>query len=403
MIYNLPKSLLEAAKNHLHAHLLLEGKIDDLKKQNPHMSNEIDAYSALDTTPTKKFVPWLVSQHKKGNVTPTEPSIKETLEGFEKYKNKHGIKDHSGMSYGDVKNSVQIHLGTSSTKKEQEQKENEEGLEEIPQVKVFHVKTKKSAQNVYGGGHELGGNHTNWCVSARGNDNMFGNYGDLYTIHVPNDPSSPYAYHPAVNSVTDRFNNNDDKSKMFELPIEDAIRRNPALHYPIHQVRKINQKKSEIFNSNTEKLKNMNTSSTDITDIYHHAFKNEYRNHIYETILHPNVTSEVLDHAAKHLDYDPLLTSEIALHNKTKPSTLNAMLDNPDARIRREAIAGGTGHIPNLKKALNDTDSQVVDFALSHPKMDKEYALTHFQKNHINMNDEVKNTYKAHFEKWGNK
>ena len=46
---------------------LLEGKIDDLKTQNPSLHHEIDQYSAADPTSTKKFVPWLVSQHKKGN------------------------------------------------------------------------------------------------------------------------------------------------------------------------------------------------------------------------------------------------------------------------------------------------------------------------------------------------
>ena len=57
-------------KEYLAEMFLLEGKIDDLKTQNPGLHREIDQYSAADPTSTKKFVPWLVSQHKKGNVTP---------------------------------------------------------------------------------------------------------------------------------------------------------------------------------------------------------------------------------------------------------------------------------------------------------------------------------------------
>ena len=58
---------------------LLEGKIDDLKVQNPSLHREIDQYTAADPSPTKKFVPWLVSQHKKGNITPDHPDLSAGL------------------------------------------------------------------------------------------------------------------------------------------------------------------------------------------------------------------------------------------------------------------------------------------------------------------------------------
>ena len=45
-------------KEYLAEMFLLEGKIDDLKVQNPSLHHEIDAYAAADPTSTKKFVPW---------------------------------------------------------------------------------------------------------------------------------------------------------------------------------------------------------------------------------------------------------------------------------------------------------------------------------------------------------
>ena len=74
---------------------LLEGKIDDLKVQNPRLHKEIDQYTAADPSPTKKFVPWLVSQHKKGNVTPDHPDLHQVLGNYDKYKNIHSIKARS--------------------------------------------------------------------------------------------------------------------------------------------------------------------------------------------------------------------------------------------------------------------------------------------------------------------
>ena len=77
---------------------LLEGKIDDLKVQNPSLHREIDAYADADLSPTKKFVPWLVSQHKKGNVTPDHPDLHQILGNYDRYRNIHGIKDHASKN-----------------------------------------------------------------------------------------------------------------------------------------------------------------------------------------------------------------------------------------------------------------------------------------------------------------
>ena len=44
-------------KEYLTEMFLLEGKIDDLKAQNPNLHRVIDAYAVADPTSTKKFVP----------------------------------------------------------------------------------------------------------------------------------------------------------------------------------------------------------------------------------------------------------------------------------------------------------------------------------------------------------
>jgi hypothetical protein len=77
MIFSLPNSLIESALS-----ILIESKIDDLKNSNPSISNHIDAYADMDTSPTKKFVPWLVSQHKKGNVTSNNSNVAHVIRNY---------------------------------------------------------------------------------------------------------------------------------------------------------------------------------------------------------------------------------------------------------------------------------------------------------------------------------
>ena len=52
---------------------LIEGKVDDLAAQNPDIP--VRDYAAKDPTPTKKFLVWLVKQHKLKNVIPNDPDL----------------------------------------------------------------------------------------------------------------------------------------------------------------------------------------------------------------------------------------------------------------------------------------------------------------------------------------
>ena len=204
MIFSLPNSLIESALS-----ILIESKIDDLKNSNPSISNHIDAYADMDTSPTKKFVPWLVSQHKKGNVTSNNSNVSHVIRNFDKYKNLHKIQDHSSMNYQDVEDKVLPLIGGPSTRKEIEKQQSVEGTENIfdsNNIKAFAIKTKSASQNLYGGGTERGGEvggarGTAWCVSARSEDCLFGRYGPMYTIHNKDDDFAPYAVHPIKNMI----------------------------------------------------------------------------------------------------------------------------------------------------------------------------------------------------------
>lgn len=389
MITTLPQSLIEAAKQHL-----LENKVDDLKAQNPHISHEIDLYSSIDKTTTKKFLPWLVSQHKKGNVTPHDPSITQTIEGFEKYKNKHGVKDHSGLSYQDLKSAVEPHIGSASTKKEQTQKENDEGVLEIPSTKIYHIKTKKAAQNIYGGGHELGGNHTNWCVSARGDENMFGHYGDLYTIHVPDDPKSPYAYHPFEDHVTDRHNDPDDKNSMHEMPSNEAVKINPALHDSISRIKNLTNNDANVYKANKEKVQDDTTSSKELSDIYHYAHKNNYTTLINHITEHPNTSADILHHAATTLPDEFERTSNISSHNNLSDHTINKMLDHPEESVRFSYITHPNASKETLIKALGDNSRDVVRSALRHDNLPYEDAMSYFNINSEKMSPNTQDVFR---------
>ena len=227
---------------------LLESRVDQLKQQNPHLADSIEQYSNIDPTPTKKFVPWLVSQHKKGNVTPDDPDVSNVIQNFDRYKRQHGITDHSARSYGEVRNAVLPHIGSAATKKEQKKQEELAGTEKLHDandIKAFHIKTKEASQNLYGGGEARGGEEggargTTWCVSARSDACLFNKvYGPMYTIHNPNDSRAPYAVHPQEDKITSRFNDGD-------KPIKDVLKNKPELKPAVDKIQKhYEEQKSE--------------------------------------------------------------------------------------------------------------------------------------------------------------
>ena len=168
-------------KEYLAEMFLLEGKIDDLKVQNPGLHREIDQYSSADPTSTKKFVPWLVSQHKKGNVTPDHPDLHQVLGNYDRYKNIHGIKDHSSKTFQEVHSTIMSLIDTGSTKAEIADRGHVK-IHDSGDVQAYHVANKQASQKYYGGGPKSGPTNTTWCVSARGEECRYEKspYGKLY-------------------------------------------------------------------------------------------------------------------------------------------------------------------------------------------------------------------------------
>lgn len=344
--------------------LLIEGRIDDLKSQNPHLVKEIDSYANSDPTPQKKFVPWLVSQHKKGNVTPNDPSLNQTLSGFETYKSRHGIRDHSSKSYQEIKDAVQPFLGTAATNKEQKQKQIHEGIDQIysspdNKIQVFHVKTKEASQHVYGGGKELGGLHTDWCVSARSKSNRFGKeHGSMYTIHVNGDKKSPYAVHPRDNTITDRDNSGD-------VNIDDFLKNNKYFTANIDAIKQHYKNNMPI----EDKIASGDDRVTD--DDLSNALDDSDDEYRLEAISHKNIKPIHIDKALTDTYY--MVRTFAAQNPNATISHLFTAMGDSHPLVRAAAMNNPNAIGWHIDLGLNDKDSNVVRNAASHPNATESY------------------------------
>ena len=378
--------------------LLIEGRIDDLKTQNPHLVNEIDSYANQDPTPQKKFVPWLVSQHKKGNVTPDDPSLSETLSGFETYKSKHGIRDHSSKSYQEIRDAVSPHLGTAATNKELKKQQIHEGIDQIysssdNKIQAFHVKTKEASQHVYGGGKHLGGLHTDWCVAARSDDCLFGDYGTMYTIHAKDDPKSPYAVHPDQDThgiITTRDNNPD------EYPIDEGLKKFPHLKDAIDKIKAehpnilLNELKKRDVNYNTLQIAALHPNP----EVAIAALNHPYFDDIDNSALHPNpkvalaalnhhkATYQTVYNAAKHPDPNVAITA--LNHPRADKQTYFKAAEHPNTKVLRALLNMRLSNGAGVYVAIRHPDPDIAMMGLKHPYASKyniESGLNHPDKN----------------------
>ncbi len=217
MIRNIPKSLIEAAQEHIQIQLyesimLVENRVQFLKDKNPEIDTSHDHFAQhknssdiidhfatnADPTPNKSHTQWILGQYKKKNIRQEDAGkINGVLSHFEKYKSKLDKKDiNQYKSVDEVDSAVIPHIGSAVTKKEKSEEaatkgrtlihSNEEGL------KVYRLEPtpegKKASQDIYGGGFELGGTHTNWCTAGRSENCRFDEYNKhdtLFTIHTP--------------------------------------------------------------------------------------------------------------------------------------------------------------------------------------------------------------------------
>ena len=358
-------------KEYLAEMFLLEGKIDDLKVQNPNLHREIDRYAAADPTSTKKFVPWLVSQHKRGNVTPDHPDLHQVLGNYDKYKNIHGIKDHTSKTFQEVHSTIMPLIGSGSTKAEIADQGHVK-IHDSGDIQAYHVANKEASQKFYGGGPAAGPTNTRWCVSARSEDCLYEKspYGKLYTIHVKGDPDSPYAVHPGhknteTGSITNRHNDGDND-------IDTELRDNPKiarLKPAIDAIRK-----------HYDPLAHRLVNAHDLTP---HEIDKAMNNKKYQKLLlqnpHSHIAMAALNHreanygttwsAARHPD--PQVALAALNHPKADKFTTQWAAKYQDPQVALAALNHREADYGTTWSAARHPDPQVALAALNHPKADK--------------------------------
>ena len=368
-------------KEYLAEMFLLEGKIDDLKTQNPSLHREIDQYSAADPTSTKKFVPWLVSQHKRGNVTPDHPDLHRVLGNYDRYKNIHGIKDHASKTFQEVYSTIMPLIGSGSTKAEIAGRGHVK-IHDSGDIQAYHVANKEASQKFYGGGPEAGPTNTRWCVSARSEDCLYEKspYGKLYTIHVKGDPDSPYAVHPGnkrqqSGSITNRHNNGDNEidtqlktnPKIARLkPAIDAIRK----HYDPLTFRLANDHDL----TKTEINKAMNSPK-----YQSHLFQNPHSHIIMAALNHPKADAGTTWEAARN--HDPQVAMAALNHPNANYVTTRYAAQHHDPQVAMAALNHPKADIKTTLRAAQHHDPQVAMAALNHPEAD-DMTTWHAAKHH---------------------
>ena len=358
-------------KEYLAEMFLLEGKIDDLKAQNPSLHHEIDAYAAADPTSTKKFVPWLVSQHKKGNVTPDHPDLHHVLGNYDRYKNIHGIKDHASKTFQEVHSTIMPLIGTGSTKAEIADQGHVK-IHDSGDIQAYHVANKKASQKFYGGGPEAGPTNTTWCVSARSEKCLYEKspYRKLYTIHVKGDPDSPYAVHPGhenkiSGSITNRHNDGDNE-------IHNELKSNPKiarLKPAIDAIRKHYDPLAFRLENDHDLTKDEIDTAMSSSKYQKHLLQNPHSHIALAALNHPKADNVTTWKAAQHTN--PQVALAALNHPKADYETTHYAARHADAQVALAALNHPEADTDTTWNAAEHQDPQVALAALNHPKADR--------------------------------
>jgi hypothetical protein len=132
--------------------LVLEGKVEDIAKQNPNVP--VLDLALTDTTPTKKILPWMVKQVSKGADV---EHVKSVASRFAKDGSRLQNKDINSYSEIDELESELDSLGASKRSEKAEIKSGAVKIFEDGACTVLRIDTKKAAQQ-YGKG-------TQWCIT----------------------------------------------------------------------------------------------------------------------------------------------------------------------------------------------------------------------------------------------
>ena len=367
-------------KEYIAEMFLLEGKIDDLKVQNPSLHREIDQYADADPTPTKKFVPWLVSQHKRGNVTPNHPDLHAVLGNYDRYKNIHGIKDHTSKTFQEMHSTIMPLIGTGSTKAEIADQGHVK-IHDSGDIQAYHVANKEASQKFYGGGPEAGPTNTRWCVSARSEDCLYEKspYGKMYTIHVKGDPDSPYAVHPGhentqTGSITNRHNKGDKE-------IDDELKSNPKiarLKPAIDAIKKRHEAFVHRLVNDHDLTKDEIDTAMSSSKYQKHLLKNPHSHIAMAALNHPEADYETTHYAAQHRD--PKVVMAALNHPKANYRITHYAAQHHDPKVVMVALNHPKADYETTHYAVLHQDPKVAMAALNHPKAN--YGTTYYAAQH---------------------
>ena len=405
MINTLPKSLLEAAtivlEASLYESLLLEDRIQFLKDKNPQidtshdtLAKHRDAASIIDhfaqhadPSKNKQHTQWILGQYKKQNIRQEDASrIHTALSNFDRYKSKLDKKDiNAYKSVSGIENAVHPHLGTAATKAEVQREAAVKGRilvhDDGAGLKVYRLEAtpegKKASQDIYGGGHHLGGTHTSWCTAARSDDCMFDDYAkagsELHVIHTPT--GKVYQAHTKSRQIM----NAKDDDVTAEHP--DIHHISKALdHVPDGWKLKLHKGISGIPKEHLDKaLNDGNTYIRAVAARSPHATKehlDKALNDIHPDVRasgasHPNATKEHLDKALNDTEWQ--VREAAASHPNATKEHLDKAIADEDHTVRIGAASHPNATKEHLDKALGDDNYWVREAAASHPNATKEH------------------------------
>ena len=400
-----------------------EAKIDDYKDSVKHISIDHDNNAQLkkpediinhfhkhNPTGDVSHTKWVVDQYHKGNLKQEDaPSMKDTLNDFNRHKNKlpkKRIEQYKSVS--DLRDAIRPHKGT--TKAELGLAKNAETVQkgstlvhDQAGVKVYHVHTKEASKEL--------GKGMPWCTSNRDDSkNLFDHYNKktknkFYIAHLPHE-QAPYRK-LGIGVGADEFQDENNEN-MTHKDLKALVGRNPSLGKISHlqgarvaTTQDHNKHFGNLAKNDLDNMSHANLSHETLNKALDHDHEqvraaaiehpnatlahidkalNDKEQSVRETaIRHPNATS---DHIHKALDDEDKFFRETAIrHPNATSDHIHKALDDKSEFVRRTAIRHPNATLAHIDKALDDEDEYVREIAIKHPKATSDHI-------HKALNDE---------------
>lgn len=427
MIASLPKQLilesniiLEAT---LYSRIILENRIDFLKKNNQSIDTSHDQLAIFkqpdeiidhisnvgDPTKKKIHTQWILGQYKKKNIRQEDMyRVRDALSTFDAHKSKLDKKDiNHYKTLSELETAVRPHKGTAATKSEVRQEVIDKGHTLVHDngkgLKVFRLEPteegKKASQEIYGGGHELGGTHTNWCTAARSEYCMFDHYSENTPLHVIHTPTgNVYQAHPETKQLMDAKDEefesqkeNREGTKLIPHPdlkhVSDGLDHIPngwrlKLSHDIPNIKESDLEKG--ISDNDDQVAMLAASHPDITDKVATIASQAHSGAVRAAVANnPKTPVHVIE---KLLGDKASLVRENAIANPQLPTKkIHEVFDNADnGRIKSAAVRNPNADQELLRKGVTDESENVNYHAIKNPKSNADtllHALKYNPKN----------------------